>query len=570
VAYGGRHPTLHSACFWAGFLFELASEREAACILGHQCSLLRYLAVVSCGIISFMPPWVLLESACDWLVLWLFGEDPIVEQKAVLEQVAVELAQSQRGHEALVSARQRAGDFFGRVELASLWRRVKITRDACQLLRSASFRDQAPMQQTLASLVHHVALIHLPSLQERLAPEGRFSQERATEVLEGSMAPIVLRRHADLVRSALTQVAERSLEDLLLGVTATLVPGLQDSAVVGMLGLRAEFAGEDGVDAGGVRRDFVDSFADALARPEAPSGLALVEPLRLLGLGADSTWRPVPCDDASRGFLWALGRLLALALVYRCPCPVPLSLLVFKCILGTHLRPGDVRQLDPDFWRHRVQPLLPSGGATRRQEELRAWGMDPLTFTSADGSRELCSEGAKKLVTEANKEEYAQLLCEDFLIGQVRSEMGCLVTGFHEVIPQELMKDLDAEQLRMLVCGVAELDVDEWEAHAQVEGSRKVACWFFDWLRKRPQEARTKMLAFTTGSSVLPCGWDGLKDPLGRKLPFRVSAKGDAEALPTAHTCANLLVLPQVAKRQQLERKLDQVVELAGREMLIL
>jgi len=570
VASGGQCPRLMTACSWADYLLELASEQEAACLLGHQCHFLRYLAAVSCGIVSLLP-WGLLIFPCNWLVLRLFGEDPLVEQKAVLERVAAELAGSLRGREALASGRQRAGDFFGRVELASLWRRVKITRDACDVIRSASLREEASAQQALADVLEHVALARLPELRERLIPHGtRLNAARALEILESSMVPIAVRRHGDLVRAALTQLADRSLGDLLMGITAQKVPGLQGQ-ILGMLGLRAEFLGEDGIDAGGVRRDFMDCFASALVRPEPVSpSLSLVDPLQLLGLGADSTWRPVPCDEESRGFLWALGRLLALALVYRCPCPVPLSLLVFKCILGTPLRPGDVRQLDPDFWRHRVQPLLPAGGAVKRQEELRGWGMDAMTFTSVDGCRELCPDGASKLVTESNKAEYAQLLCEDFLIGQVRAEFGCLVTGFWEVVPKELMQELDAEQLRMLVCGVAELDVDEWQQHAQVEGSEEVAGWFFDWLRKRPQEARSKLLAFTTGSSVLPCGWEGLKDQLGNDLPFRVDVNGDAEALPTAHTCANLLVLPQVSQRRQLERKLDQVVELAGREMLIL
>jgi len=395
-------------------------------------------------------------------------------------------------------------------------------------------------------------------------------------VLQGSLSRIVLRRHhSDFVRSALTQIAERKTSDLLLGITAQFVPGLQDATIVNMLGLHVEFVGEPGIDAGGVRRDFMDCFAAALTGREKSqeSRLALVEPLCLLGLGADCTWRPISCDDQTRGYLWALGKLLALALVYRCPCPVSLSLLVFKCLLAIPLRPGDVKQLDPDFWRHRVELLLRAGGANARQAELTTWDMEPLRFISADGNRELSPGGASRTVDEDNREEYAQLLCEDFLIGPIRSELGCLVTGFHEVVPAPLLmckgSKLDAEQLRMLVCGVDELDVDEWQLHAKVEGSEEVAAWFFGWLRKQPQEARSKVLAFTTGSSVLPCGWDGLKDQSGKALPFSISVTGNPDSLPSSHTCANLLVLPHVSTRAMLEQKLSQLIELAGREMLI-
>jgi len=397
--------------------------------------------------------------------------------------------------------------------------------------------------------------------------DGHVDQEAVAELLEEATVPVVLRR-SDLVRSALAQLAERSVAHLLLGVTGRDDPRLE--TFTNYLGLRVQFVGEEGLDMGGVRKDFMDCFAAAVTRAEA-SPLALVEPLSILGLGADSTWRPAPCDEEHQSYAWALGRLLALALVYRCPCPIPLSLLVFKCLLGMRLRPGDVRQLDPDFWRHRVDPLLRDGGAEVRQAELRDWGMDPLTFVSWDGTRALKDGGEGVLVTEANRKEYAQLLCEDFLIGNVRTELGALVMGFHEVVPKELLKDLDAEQLRMLVCGVAELDVDDWQAHAIIEGPKpkKVARWFFDWLRKRPAETRSKMLAFATGSSVLPSGWDGLRDQQGQPLPFRILVQGAEEALPSAHTCANLLVLPPVVSRALLEWRLDRVVELAGREMFL-
>jgi len=504
-----------------------------------------------------------------------------VAQQAVISRVAKQIELSELGVAELAKARTRANGFFGRMDLNSLWSRVnvaRITSHAAAIIRTASSVNLLSRADTaqaqLAGILEELGASRVQDLQEALiGSNGRVTEESVLAVLRGSLSRIVMRRHhGDFVRSALTQIAEQKTSDLLLGITAQLVPGLRDASFVNMLGLHVEFAGEQGVDIGGVRKDFMDCLAAVLTGSEESrkSRLALVEPLRLLGLGADCTWRPLPCDEQTRGYLWALGRLLALALVYRCPCPVPLSLLVFKCLMAMPLRPGDVRQLDPDFWRHRVEPLLRPGGAKARQAELDSWGMEPLRFTSADGSRELCFEGASRAVDEDNREEYAQLLCEDFLIGPIRSELGCLVVGFHEVVPASLLNNLDAEQLRMLVCGVAEINVDDWQAHAKVEGSEEVVIWFFDWLRKQPQEVRSKVLAFATGSSVLPCGgWDGLKDQFGNALPFNISVHGDPDSLPTAHTCANLLVLPPVSTQAKLDHRLSQLIEFAGRELLL-
>lgn len=57
--------------------------------------------------------------------------------------------------------------------------------------------------------------------------------------------------------------------------------------------------------------------------------------------------------------------------------------------------------------------------------------------------------------------------------------------------------------------------MDEWQQHAVASGPPQVVDWFFQWLRKQRSGGRSKMLAFVTGSSVLPCGWQGLRDPQG-------------------------------------------------------
>lgn len=72
------------------------------------------------------------------------------------------------------------------------------------------------------------------------------------QVFDAGAKPITVRR-SDMVRSALTQIAERSVDDLLLGITALHFPGLQDTELTSLLGLRVQFVGEEAVDMGGVR-----------------------------------------------------------------------------------------------------------------------------------------------------------------------------------------------------------------------------------------------------------------------------------------------------------------------------
>lgn len=594
VATGGHSAYLNLACSWSEFLLEVMAERQGAILLGHRCHLLIYLGVVAWGILNFLP-WALLGVApCNRYLMRWFGEDPLIQQHNMIQQLELGLQQSQSGWAAVAEAPHRAADYTATVDLQLLSGpvllrssgRLSLSPDRSSMSMMTS--SVADMRANLVSLLttdgnaqSELELLLLDLVDSRtdrlhdiLVKECSARRNGTQGLLEGAVSHILVRRHGpDMVRSALAQIAERSAEALLLGVSSVHVPVIEEHSLVSMLGLRVQFAGEDAIDGGGVRREFMDCFARAITRPEtSTSPFGLREPLKMLRLGDDRTWRPMPCDEEGRGLLWALGRLLALALVYRCPCPIPFSDLVFKSILDSPFRSSDVKQIDCDFWNHRVTPLLAEGGAAARQQELQNWGMDPLTFTSADGLRELRPGGSLHMVGENNKEEYAELLCEDFLVGDIRPELGCLVMGFYDVVPKELLleRDLDTESLRMLICGVSELDVDEWEAHAVIEGDHMVAKWFFDWLRTRPAEVRSWMLAFTTGSSALPCGWEGLVDPQGRPLPFRISSIGQPEALPSARTCSNLLVLPHARFRLDLHNKLDHMIEFAGREMLLL
>ena len=344
VSTGGRKPIVQSICSWMEFFLEVAAERQGALYLGYHCPLVTYLGVVLWGILNFLP-WGLMVIPCKWLVEKYFGPDPIVAQKASLSRVSRDLKQSERGRSELADAPQRANEFFANMEISSLWWRVRAVRGTHQLLRRLQL-PMAAVQSETQSSCWDAAQDQLDELLLQLAArrgedlkvllqqdDGSVNEECVFQVFDSATAPIAVRRN-DMARSALTQIADRSVEDLLLGVTALHFPGLQDTELNNMLGLRVQFMGEDAVDMGGVRKEFMDCFAEALTREEGTSPLSLIERLCLLSLGADSTWRPLPCDEDDRGYLWALGRLLALSFVYRCPCPLQLSLLV----LQVHLR----------------------------------------------------------------------------------------------------------------------------------------------------------------------------------------------------------------------------------------
>lgn len=585
TATGGQSASVYWTCTAMEWVMcTMGLREEFIHLTGVPIGMGRWALTELFGIV-YCAPWGLAHSLAERLLFRLFGRDPLVEQAEALRKVRVSLQVTLDAQKELASGRDRASRFFGSFEHASLWCRVRAARTAQSIVGLVSERvapepkrSSDALERQLQIVLSRVTKIRATELAKNFSTkEGKVSEQLVIRAVKAAMQPISVQR-GKMVRSGLTQIAQRPSQQLLLGITIPCVPGLRH--IVGVssdaFGPHFEFRGED-ARGPGVRRDFMDSLAEELLNPTEPGPTALrllhQQRLELLCVGEDGTWHVAPCSEEMKGYLWALGRLLALALLFRSPCPIPFSLLVFKCILKITLRPGDVKQLDPDFWRHRIRPLLAVDGAKARQAELQRWDMDVLTFVSHDGTRELLPGGATVEVTDENKEKYTQLLCEDFLVGGVREEMGCIVQGFHEIIPSSALKHLDAEELRMLVGGSADLDVDEWEEHAVASGpeplTSEIVSWFFGWLRRQSTEARAKMLAFATGSSVLPLGWGELKDGQGDPAPFRILVDGSDEALPWSHTCFNTLTLPPVATREALEEKLDCVLQNAGREMLI-
>lgn len=348
------------------------------------------------------------------------------------------------------------------------------------------------------------------------------------------------------------------------------------------------FSGENGVDAGGITCDWFDSVAITLTRNA--KDLHSSSPLTT---AVDHTLIPRPnCEVVEEGCagelphdgptdgqspgsrpsaspqaenqlrsLVAFGRFLGLAVFRHQPLPLSLSFVVCKHLLGVPICMSDVQRLDPEFYRGRVEQVLKEGGL----EELRSALDEPLTFVSAPTQhrgdpRELKPDGGDIAVTSKNSVEYVQLLCEDYLCGGIRQELQCLLQGFWDVLPQELLRncEISPRELSLMISGIACLDAGEWRRYSRTcEG--ELNAWFWQIVSDFNKDERCMLLHFATGSSRLPVG--GFQE---LRPPFTVvEGSGSPEHLPHAHTCANQLVLHKYTSKEQLREKLRQAIVVA-------
>ncbi|PYH96348.1 hypothetical protein BO71DRAFT_178177 [Aspergillus ellipticus CBS 707.79] len=331
-------------------------------------------------------------------------------------------------------------------------------------------------------------------------------------------------------------------------------------------GLRIEFVGEEGVDAGGLRKEWFLLLVREVFDPH--HGLFIYD--------EDSQYcyfNPYCFESSEQFFL--VGVLLGLAIYNSTILDIALPPFAFKKLLAAAplsalSRPAYKCSLD-DLAEFR--PALAKG--------LRALldfdGDVTETFcydfvAQVDRYGEvvpvpLCAGGESRPVTNANRREFVDLYVHYLLDTAVTRQFEPFKRGFFTVCGGNALSLFRPEEIELLVRGSDEaLDVaslravatyDNW-SNARPE-TEPVVRWFWDFFEQTQPQAQRKILSFVTGSDRIPA--------MGAtSLSIRLACLGDdTSRFPTARTCFNQLGLYLYETRAKLERVLwDAVLNSEG------
>ena len=74
---------------------------------------------------------------------------------------------------------------------------------------------------------------------------------------------------------------------------------------------------------------------------------------------------------------------------------------------------------------------------------------------------------------------------------QSREQLSQMLRGLYEVVPQHLLLMFDHQELELLLCGLPEINVDDWEIHTEYKGTytqdSQVILWFWQIVREWSQ-----------------------------------------------------------------------------------
>ncbi|KAJ7462340.1 hypothetical protein B0H11DRAFT_2175426 [Mycena galericulata] len=313
--------------------------------------------------------------------------------------------------------------------------------------------------------------------------------------------------------------------------------------------LSVRFYDEEGVDAGGVTREWFQILARQMFDPNN----ALFQPCaadRLTYQPNKNSW----VNPEHLSFFKFVGRVIGKAIYDGRLLDAYFARSLYRQLLGKPVDYKDVEWVDPEYYNSLCWILEndPTALDLTFSVEADEFGVNRIV---------LLKDGGETLpVTQENKREFVQLSAQYRLYLSIKDQIENLSTGFYEIIPKDLITIFNEQELELLISGTPDIDVDEWRAATEYNGytsSDPNIVWWWRALKSFNRDERAKVLSFATGTSKVPLG--GFTDLQGVQGVQRFSihrAYGDSNRLPQAHTCFNQIDLPQYSSYEMLRQQL--------------
>ncbi|KAI8364986.1 hypothetical protein EDC96DRAFT_443776, partial [Choanephora cucurbitarum] len=318
--------------------------------------------------------------------------------------------------------------------------------------------------------------------------------------------------------------------------------------------LAVKFYDEEGVDAGGVTREWFSVLARQMFDPNYALFITSAADKLTYQPNRDSAVNP---DHLS--FFKFVGRVIGKAIYDGRLLDAYFTRSFYKHILGRTVDYRDVEALDPEYYKSLVWML-----------ENDITDIIDLTFsieTDFFGTKEtvdLKPNGRNIPVTEANKHEYVTLVTEQKLTTAIKDQINAFVQGFHDVIPASLIQIFNEQELELLISGLPDIDIDDWKNNTEYMGYSSTSPpvqWFWRAVRSFDQEERAKLLQFATGTSKVPLEGFSQLQGSGGVQKFQIHKDfGGQDRLPSAHTCFNQVDLPQYDSYENLRTNLFKAI----------
>ncbi|KAL4239440.1 E3 ubiquitin-protein ligase smurf2 [Mactra antiquata] len=322
--------------------------------------------------------------------------------------------------------------------------------------------------------------------------------------------------------------------------------------------LMVKFKGEEGLDYGGVAREWFCLLSHEMLNPYYGLFQYARDDIYTLQINPDSHVNPEHLS-----YFHFVGRILGMAIFHGHYLDGGFTMPLYKQLLQKQVTLEDLESVDPDLHRSLIWML-----------ENDIEGVLDHTFCVESHSfgqhqqHELKPGGGDIIVTEENKKEYVKLYVQWVFMRGIEAQFLALQKGFHEIIPQHLLRPFDERELELMIGGLGKIDLEDWKLHTRLKHctpDSNIVKWFWKAVESYDNEMRARLLQFVTGSSRVPLqGFKALQGSTGAAGPrlFTIHlVDTNTDNLPKAHTCFNRIDIPPYENYDKLYSKLTCAVE---------
>jgi len=306
--------------------------------------------------------------------------------------------------------------------------------------------------------------------------------------------------------------------------------------------IKVKFANENGIDGGGLTREYLTIIIKELFDPRSglfcfsennvniqPSSLSAIIPHHLV-------------------YFELAGLLLAKTIQHEYVADINLTQSFLKHILEKEISMDDLGDVDPQLLKSLEWVMKNQVDGLEQSFVYESRLLEQKTV------KELILDGHKIILNEKNKENFVQRTCQIKLKEEISDQLAAFLRGFHLIIPANFLTIFTPSELQLLISGPSCIDIEQLKQTAEYRnGYTKDSLqiiWLWEVLNKFSQKELGLFALFVSGSPKLPFQFE-------KQNYFKYAKPGYPNFnLPVAHTCSFEIVLPEYRSQEELERKL--------------
>lgn len=324
---------------------------------------------------------------------------------------------------------------------------------------------------------------------------------------------------------------------------------------------RVQFVGEEGIDAGGLKREWFQLISEELFNLDTGLWMTCGENQMNMQIHPSSGL----LNEDHLIYFRFLGRIIGKALYDGELVTGHLVQTFYKHLLGWPVTFSDLEHLDPAYYKS-IKALMD-------MDDIEYACLDFTISEEILGSVEtvdLIPNGADVDVTNDNVVRYLEAVLNYRLVGRIKLQLKELLQGFLDVIPSALTTIFDFQELELILCGMPNIDLDDWMENTEYSGTYHAGSndenvvWFWEVVREMDEEKKARLLQFVTGTCGVPHkGFAILKGNDGGVRKFTIHGV-KMEGYPRAHTCFNRIDLPMYNSKVELKEKLETAITMVS------